>query len=259
MGKYKTILLEVGEGIATLTINRPEVRNALGLETVEEMHAALKELAARDDLRVLILTGAGEKAFVSGADIRELRERGRREGLEGINQKLFTAIENFPWPVIAAVNGYALGGGCELALACDLRIAAEEAKFGFPETSLGIVPGAGATQRLPRLVGWGKAKELIFTGETFDAREALRLGLVTQVVPRSELMAAARALAEKILARGPLATRLAKLALNISARTGLDAGLEFERLAQTICFESKDKVEAMTAFLEKRKPKFTGE
>jgi enoyl-CoA hydratase len=259
MADYKTILLEVSGGVATLTINRPEVRNALGLETVNEMHAALKELAARDDVHALILTGAGEKAFVSGADIRELRERGRREGLEGINQKLFTAIENFPWPVIAAVNGYALGGGCELALACDLRIAAEEAKFGFPETSLGIVPGAGATQRLPRLLGWGKAKELIFTGETFDAREALRLGLVTQVVPRSELMAAARALAEKILARGPLATRLAKLALNISARTGLDAGLEFERLAQAICFDSKDKVEAMTAFLEKRKPKFRGE
>jgi len=259
MSAYNTILLEVAGGIATLTVNRPEVRNALGLETVNEMHAALRELAARNDLRVLILTGAGEKAFVSGADIRELRDRGAREGLEGINQRLFTEVEEFPWPVIAAVNGYCLGGGCELALACDIRVAGEEAKFGFPETSLGIIPGAGATQRLPRLVGWGKAKELIFTGEIFDAREALRLGLVSQVAPRSELMGAARGLAEKILARGPLATRLAKQALNLSARAGLDAGLEFERVAQSICFESKDKYEAMTAFLEKRKPKFTGE
>src|SRR3990172_7654604 len=193
------------------------------------MHAALKELAARDDLRVLILTGAGEKAFVSGADIGELLERGRREGLEGINQKLFTAIENFPWPVIAAVNGYALGGGCELALACDLRLAAEEAKFGFPETSLGIVPGAGATQRLPRLVGWGKAKELIFTGDIFDAREAERLGLVSKVVPRSQLLAAARDGPEKIPARGRRPTRRARRAQNLPPHPALAGALGCER------------------------------
>lgn len=256
---YKTILVEVSGGIATLTVNRPEVRNALGLETVEEVHAALQELAARDDVHVLIVTGAGEKAFVAGADIRELRQRGKREGLAGINQALFDALEAFPWPVIAAVNGYALGGGCELALACDIRVAAEEAKFGLPETSLGIIPGAGATQRLPRLIGWSKAKELILTGEIIDAHEAARLGLVSQVVPRSKLIAAARATAEKILARGPLAVRLAKLALNVSARAGLDAGLQVERLAQAILYESKDKQEGMTAFLEKRQPKFRGE
>lgn len=259
MASYKTIVLEVDGGIATLTVNRPEVRNALGKETVEEMHAALRELAGRDDVRVLILTGAGEKAFVSGADIREIRQRGKREALEAINQELFTAVENFSWPVIAALNGYALGGGFELALACDLRVAAEEAKFGFPETGLGIMPAAGGTQRLPRHIGWGRAKEYILTGEMIDARAAERLGLVSAVVPRSELMSAARALAEKILSRGPLAIRMAKLSLNLAARAGLDAGLQVERLAQTILFESKDKLEGTTAFLEKRKPKFKGE
>jgi enoyl-CoA hydratase len=259
MTNYKTILLEVGGGMATLTVNRPEVRNALGKETVEEMHSALRELATRDDARVLILTGAGDKAFVSGADIREIRQRGKREALEAINQELFTAVENFPWPVIAAVNGYALGGGFELALACDLRVAAEEAKFGFPETGLGIMPAAGGTQRLPRHIGWGKAKEYILTGEMIDARTAERLGLVSAVVPRGEVLAAARSLAEKILARGPLAIRMAKLSLNVAARAGLDAGLQVERLAQTILFESKDKIEGTTAFLEKRKPEFKGE
>jgi len=259
MSNYKTILLEVSDRIATLTVNRPEVRNALSKEVVEEMHAALRELAAREDVGVLILTGAGEKAFVSGADIREIRERGKQEALEAINQELFTAVENFPWPVIAAIGGYALGGGFELSLACDLRLAAEEARFGFPETGLGIIPAAGGTQRLPRHIGWGKAKELVLTGEMIDAQEAERLGLVSKVVPRAELMAAARALAEKVLSRGPLAVRLAKLTLNVAARAGLDAGLQVERLAQAVLFESKDKLEGTTAFLEKRKPKFKGE
>ncbi len=259
MANYNTILLEVGSGMATLTVNRPGVRNALGKETVEEIHAALRALAAHDDVHVLILTGAGDKAFVSGADIREIRQRGKREALDAINQELFTAVENFPWPVIAAVNGFALGGGFELALACDLRVAAEEAKFGFPVTGLGIMPAAGGTPRLPRHIGWGKAKEYIFTGEMMDARTAERLGLVSAVVPRSELMAATKTLAGKILTRGPLAIRLAKLSLNVAARAGLDAGLQVERLAQTILFESKDKLEGTTAFLEKRKPQFTGE
>ncbi len=259
MNNYKTILMEVSDRIAILTVNRPEVHNALSKEVVEEMHAALRALAARDDVGVLILTGAGDKAFVSGADIGEIRERGKREALEAINQELFTAVESFPWPVIAAVGGYALGGGFELCLACDLRVVAEEARFGFPETGLGIIPAAGGTQRLPRHIGWGKAKELVLTGEIIDAREAERLGLVSKVVPRAELMAAARALAEKILSRGPLAVRLAKLTLNVAARAGLDAGLQLERLAQTVLFESKDKLEGTTAFLEKRKPKFRGE
>ena len=259
MADYETILLDVRDRIATLTVNRPEVRNALGKKTVEEIHTALRALAARDDVNVLIITGAGDKAFVSGADIREIRQRGKREALEAINQELFTAVDNFPWPVIAAVNGYALGSGFELALACDLRVAAEEAKFGFPETGLGIIPAAGGTQRLPHYVGWGRAKEIIFTGEMIDAHRAEELGLVSRVVPRSEVLTAARELASKILTRGPLAIRLAKLSLNVAARAGLDAGLQVERLAQTILFESKDKQEGTTAFLEKRKPRFRGE
>ncbi|MBI2943947.1 MAG: enoyl-CoA hydratase/isomerase family protein [Candidatus Wallbacteria bacterium] len=259
MTPYETLLLERSDKIALLTVNRPAARNALGKKTVEEMHHALAELASAGEGGVLILTGAGEKSFVAGADIGELRGRGKREALQGINQDLFTAVENFPWPVIAAVNGHALGGGCELALACDLRVASEEARFGLPETGLGILPGAGGTQRLPRLIGWGRAKEMILTGQIVDAREAERIGLVSRVVPREALLDTARDYALKMLARGPLALRLAKLALNMSARTGLDSGLQIERLAQAILFESKDKLEGMTAFLEKRKPEFTGE
>lgn len=259
MTSYRTILVTVVDRIATLTINRPEVRNALGLETVEEIHAALRDLAPRDEVGVLIITGAGDKAFVSGADIREMRERTKREALMAINQELFTAIENFPKVVIAAVNGFALGGGCELALACDLRVASEQAKFGLPETGLGIIPAAGATQRLPRLVGWGKAREMILTGVILDAREAERIGLVNQVVAHAELHPAAREMAKKVLTRGPLAVRLAKVALNYAARTGLDAGLQIERLSQAVLFESKDKQEGMTAFLEKRPAQFRGE
>ena len=259
MANYKNIVVEAKNGRAWITVNRPQVRNALNAETVEEFHAALRTLGKRWDVGVVLLTGAGDKAFVAGADIRELRERGQREGLEAINQELFNAIENLPQPVIAVVNGYALGGGCELALACDLRIASETAKFGFPETALGIIPAAGGTQRLPRLIGWSKAKELILAGETFDAQEAARLGLVSQVVPPAKLREAAEEWAEKILSRGPVATRLAKLALNTAARTGLAGGLVVEKLAQSILLETRDKKEAMTAFLEKRKPKFHGE
>ncbi|MFQ5817208.1 MAG: enoyl-CoA hydratase/isomerase family protein [Terriglobia bacterium] len=259
MANYNHLLVERSAGVAWLTVNRPELRNALNAATVEEFQHALGELAASPELGVLVVTGAGEQAFVAGADIRELRQRRRREALQAINQTLFTAIENFPQPVIAAINGYALGGGCELALACDIRIASDTAKFGFPETGLGIIPAAGGTQRLPPVIGWGKAKELILTGAIIDAHEAKRLGLVSQVVAPAALRATAQSYAEKILARGPLATRLAKLALNTAARVGLDAGLMVERLAQTILFESKDKQEGMTAFLEKRKPKFRGE
>lgn len=256
---FKTLLLDIAGGVATLAVNRPEVRNALDFETIGELHAALDHLRDRDDVGVVILTGSGDRAFVSGADIRELAQRKKRDALLGINQRLFTAVEELPKPVVAAVNGVAFGGGCELAMACDLRVAVEEARFGLPETGLGIIPAAGGTQRLPRLVGWGKARELILTGELIDAAEALRIGLVSKVVPRDRLMPEARAYADKMLARGPLALRLAKLALNASARTGLDTGLTIESLAQAICFESTDKAEGMAAFLEKRKPSFRGE
>lgn len=244
--------------IATVCVNRPEVRNALDTATVQEMTAALTALIANPDVGAIIITGAGDKVFVSGADINAIKGRGRDDGLAAINQSLFALLDRCPKVTIAAVNGLAFGGGCELAIACDLRVAADHAKFGQPEVALGIIPGAGATQRLPRLVGLGRAKHLILTGDPIDAATALNWGLVSSVVPAAEVLPATRALADKILARGPLAIRLAKTAINASARVDLESGLLIETLAQAICFESDDKQEGTTAFLEKRPAKFTG-
>ena len=255
---YSAITVDVSESIATLTVDRPSVKNALDLQTVKEIHAALDELATRDDAGVVIITGAGETSFVSGADINDIKARGRDDGLAAINSSLFAKIDRFPKPVIAAINGFALGGGCELALACDVRVASDAAKFGQPELGLGIIPGAGATQRLPRIVGLGWAKHLVLTGDIIDARQALEIGLVTAVMPAAQLQVRARELARRILRQGPLAARLAKLALNASARVDLDSGLLIETLAQAICYSSDDKREGTSAFLEKRKPKFTG-
>lgn len=252
------IHVDVSESIATLTIDRPDVRNALDLETVQECHRALEALAADNDAGVLIITGGGETAFVSGADINDIRARGRDEGLAAINSSLFAAIDRFPRPTIAAINGYALGGGCELALACDIRIASDTARFGQPELGLGIIPGAGATQRLPRIIGMGRAKHLILTGDIIDAKQALDIGLVSAVTPPGQLQIRAREMAKKILRQGPLAARLAKIALNASARVDMDSGLLIETLAQALCYSSDDKIEGTTAFLEKRKAKFTG-
>jgi len=245
--------------VAVLRVNRPDVRNALDLATVREMTDAVAMLSADDSVGAIVITGAGASVFVSGADINDIRARTRNDGLAAINSSLFAAIDKCPKVTIAAVNGLALGGGCELALACDLRIAAAHAKFGQPEVGLGIIPGAGATQRLPRIVGLGRAKHLILTGDAIDAQRALEWGLVSSVVPADELHTQALALAERVLARGPLAIRLAKLALNASARVDLDSGLLIETLAQAICFESADKQEGTTAFLEKRPARFTGE
>ena len=245
--------------MAVLRVNRPEVRNALDLATVRELTAAVAALSADDEVGAIVITGAGDAVFVSGADINDIRARRRNDGLAAINSTLFASIDKCPKVTIAAVNGLALGGGCELALSCDLRVAAAHAKFGQPEVGLGIIPGAGATQRLPRIVGLGRAKHLILTGDAIDAQKALEWGLVSAVVPAEELRAQALVLAERVLARGPLAIRLAKLALNASARVDLDSGLLIETLAQAICFESADKQEGTTAFLEKRPAKFTGE
>ncbi|HEX5475738.1 MAG TPA: enoyl-CoA hydratase-related protein [Vicinamibacterales bacterium] len=255
---YRNIRIAHEDGIATLTVDRPGVRNALDLDTVRECRAALDELAAEPGVGVLIVTGAGDAAFVSGADINDIRARTRDDGLAAINSTLFAQVERFPRPTIAAVNGYALGGGCELALACDIRVAADTAKFGQPELGLGIIPGAGATQRLPRIVGMGWAKRLVLTGEIIDAAQALQIGLVTAVMPAGQLQVRARELAKRILRQGPLAARLAKLTLNASARVDLESGLLMETLAQAICYASDDKQEGTSAFLEKRKPKFTG-
>ncbi len=256
----QNIKLERDQRIWTVTFNRPDKRNALDRRTVEEAHDALREIEteAAEGGAVVILRGAGDKAFVSGADIGQLHHRTQRDALGAFNQGLFTAVENFPWPVIAAVNGYALGGGFELAIACDLRVAAESARFGFPETGLGIIPGAGGTQRLPRLIHLAIAKELILTGDVVDARRALALGVVSAVVPPDQLMPAAVAYAERMLTRGPLALRMAKLAMNASSQASEHAGLMIETLAQTVCFASEDKAEGTKAFLEKRKPQFRG-
>jgi enoyl-CoA hydratase len=252
------VLLTIEGPLAILTVNRPEKRNALDLRTVEEFHGALAEISnAR--CTVFVVTGAGEKSFVAGADINAIKARKRNDALAGINSRLMSAVENHEAVAIAAVNGYAMGGGCELALACDLRIASETATFGLPEPTLGIIPAAGGTQRLPRVVGLGRAKEMILTGATWDARKALDFGLVSQVVPPSELLGAARAMAARVISLGPLAVRLAKQALNASANMPLQAGLAFESMIQAVTYESRDKFEGASAFLEKRPPKFTGD
>jgi enoyl-CoA hydratase len=255
---YRNLILAREGRLAVLTVSRPEKRNALDTETVAEFHQALEDVR-RAGAGVLVITGAGDKAFVSGADIAAIRARKRDDALASINSALMTAVEGHDAVTIAAVNGVALGGGCELALACDLRIAAEHAVFGQPEPALGIIPGAGGTQRLPRIVGLGRAKELVLTGARWDARQALAYGLVSEVVPAEELMKAARSLAERVLALAPLALRLSKKALNASAQMPLAAGLWFESVTQAIAFESKDKAEGTSAFLEKRKPSFTGD
>lgn len=256
---FEALRYEIDGGVALVTVNRPEARNSISDAVIREMYAALDAARADASVGALILTGAGDEAFVSGADIRAIASRRRREALAGLNNRLFAAIEAFEKPTIAAVNGYALGGGLELALACDIRVAAAGARFGLPEVKLGIIPAAGGTQRLPRVIGAGRARYLILTGDIIDAVEAERLGLVSAVVPRDELLPKAREIAAKIMKRGPLAIRLAKKALSLSAEVPLSAGLEFESIAQAILFESRDKEEGTRAFLEKRDPRFTGE
>ncbi|MGQ0722397.1 MAG: enoyl-CoA hydratase/isomerase family protein [Candidatus Eiseniibacteriota bacterium] len=246
-------------GTALLTVDRPAVRNALDHATVREIHDALDRLEADRSIRVMIVTGAGDQVFVSGADVNTLLARTTRETLDAANNRLFSRLENFALPTIAAINGWALGGGLELALACDLRIASESAKMGLPETSLGIIPGAGGTHRLPRLVGIGVAKEMILAGTILDAAEALRVGLVNRVVPQAELLPAARELAARIQKRAPLATELAKASLNAAGNVPVEFGMAFDRVAQTVLNATADKREGMTAFLEKRTPEFRGE
>ncbi len=256
---YETILVERRNRVAIITINRPEKRNALNIKTREEGALALEELSADAEVRVVVFTGAGDKAFIAGADIAEFKGRTaitQREVMLG--RSLFTAIDNFPKPVIAMVNGYCLGGGCELALSCDLRIASDKASFGQPEINLGIIPGGGGTQRLTRLIGEGKAMELILTGDIIDAQTAYNLGLVNMVVPAADLEAKTMEIANRIAEKSPVALRMAKEAVKLASRSNLDEGLRREVDLFALCFSSEDKDEGVTAFLEKRKPDFKG-
>ena len=237
-------------GIARIGLNRPAARNAINQQVVDEMLALLAALAARPEVAVLILTGEG-KLFASGADIAELRGRRSGEALRAINARMFQAVEDFPRPTIAAIHGYALGGGLELALACDLRVAARSAKLGLPEVGLGIFPAAGGTWRLPRLIGLGRAKELVFTGRILDASEALALGLVERVCEDEALEASARGLAEEIARNAPLALQVAKAALQAAARGG-DPTVA-ERLGQALLFDSQEKDTRMAAFLDRKR------
>ncbi|CAN5558496.1 short-chain-enoyl-CoA hydratase [soil metagenome] len=255
------VKLERGDdGIVLLTINRQEKLNALNPQVTEEIGQALLDVE-QDEPRVIIVTGAGERAFVAGADISEM------SSMEPLEAKRFTEIghaamallDKSPIPTIAAVNGFALGGGCELALACDIRIAAENALFGFPEVGLGILPGMGGTQRLPRLVGPALAKELIFSARRIDAAEAKEIGLVNRVVPEGEALNAARELAAEIAANGPVAVRHAKTAANRSLDVDLISGLEYEADQFSLLFATEDAREGMGAFMEKRKPQFEGQ
>ena len=258
---FENLLLERDGAVATITINRPKVLNALNSQTIDELRRAILELKADAGVRAVVLTGAGEKSFVAGADINELAVQtpvtGREHALTG--QHVFDLIENIGKPVIAAINGFALGGGCELAMACTLRIAADTAKLGQPEISLGLLPGYAGTQRLPRLVGKGRAMEMMLTGAPITADEACRIGLVNRVVPAAQVMPVARALAGEIAAQAPLAVRQAKHAIDVGADSGLAAGLEVEQKAYELLLGTRDRLEGLAAFAEKRQPRYQGE
>jgi enoyl-CoA hydratase len=257
---YKTLIYEKKDNIGVLTVNRPDKLNALSNELTEELQKFLGEAEKDAELRVVVITGAGDKAFVAGADINELVERDALQGrnVSRFRQELFARIENLPVPVIAAVNGYALGGGLELALACNIRIASEKAQFGAPEIKLGIIPGDGGTQRLPRLVGLGRAMEMVLTGDFIDAQEAFRIGLVNRVVPHDELMENVMALAKKIASRPPLAVKYGKEAVNRSQEGDAASGYALESYLHALACTTEDKKEGVAAFLEKRKGEFKG-
>jgi enoyl-CoA hydratase len=257
---YETLLYEKSEDIATVTFNRPAKLNALNHQVMEELADAVERIRNDSEARAVILTGAGEKAFVAGADINELAVQtpvsGKETSLAG--QRVLNDLEDLGKPSIAAVNGYALGGGCEVAMACTLRLASESARFGQPEVKLGIVPGYAGTQRLPRLVGKGRALELILGGEPISAQEAYRIGLVNAVVPAAELIPAARALAKKIMANGPLAVKFAMEAVNHGLEMTEEEGQFLEATLFGLCCATEDMKEGTRAFLEKRPARFLG-
>ncbi len=259
MATEQVILKKIDGHVATLTINRPDKLNALNIATRSRMVEELNDLAANDDVRVVIVTGAGEKSFVAGADIAEFEGRSPVDQFRVMtDSSMFLAVDEFPKPIIAAINGFCLGGGCELALACDIRIASEKAKLGQPEINLGLLPGGGGTQRLPRLVGMGAALKMLYTGDFIRADEAYRIGLVDEVVAPDQLQARTKELADTIASKSPVALRLIKQAVRTSMRTSLDEGLKQEVTLFSLAFASEDKKEGVEAFLNKRQPTFTG-
>ena len=253
--ELKDIVFEKA-AVATLTVNRPTALNALNRNVLEEISRVIREVRHDPSVRVLIVTGAGDRAFVAGADIAAMSKMSATEGLEfgRLGHRVMESFEDLAIPVIAAVNGFALGGGLELALACDLIIASEKARFGQPEINLGLIPGFGGTQRLPHRIGHNKARELIMTGEMFDAKTALEWGLANQVVAPDQLIPTARALAEKLVTKSAFALRQAKAALRAAVTMEQDVGLRFEQEAFGVTFASADRVEGTTAFVEKRQP-----
>jgi enoyl-CoA hydratase len=257
---YENLLVDVSDRIATITINRPKSLNALNWATIQELSAALEEIARGRDVGVVLLTGAGEKAFVAGADISEMRGFTPLQVLEfsRFGHGVLEKIERLPQPVIGVINGFALGGGCELAMACDMLLAADTARFGQPEVNLGIIPGYGGTQRLPRLVGRNIAKEIVLTGEMISAQRAFDIGLVNRVVPQAGLMETAREIARKILEKAPVALRTAKSVMNRGIDLDLESACALEANAFAVMFSTEDGAEGMTAFLDKRKPVFGG-
>lgn len=256
-----TVLLKIEKNIATITLNRPEAANAFSMQMLTEFRELIEDFKYNSSIRTVILTGSGEKVFCAGAD---LKERARMTPIEvkqtvALIRLVINSVEQLPMPVIAAINGVAFGGGLELALACDIRIATETAKVGLTETSLAIIPGAGGTQRLPRLIGLGKAKELIFTAQRVDAYEAKEIGLVEYVVPKEELLQKAMEIADRIADNGPIAVAQAKIAINKGMEVDLQTGLELEQMAYAMTIPTKDRIEGLTAFKEKRKPQYKGE
>lgn len=254
------VRLDEEDGIALVTLDRPEALNALNTEVLEELRDVLRDVEGRADLHVVILTGAGDRAFAAGADIREMRDQKPMEARRyaALGHEVARLLERMGKPVIAAINGYALGGGSELALACDVRLASDRARIGQPEVKLGIPPGFGGSQRLTRLVGRGRASELIFLGEPVDAETAAQIGLVNRVVPHDRLLEEAKGWARRMRERGPLALKLAKAAIHQTQETGLSAGLDYEVEIFSLAFATEDQDEGMEAFLEKREPRFRG-
>lgn len=256
--ELKNVLLEKKDKVAIVTINRPKALNALNSGTLQDLELVLEDLEKDENVYVVILTGAGEKAFVAGADITEMKDLNTMEGraFSILGNKVFRRLENLEKPVIAAIPGFALGGGCELALSCDIRIASEKAKFAQPEVGLGITPGFGGTQRLARIVGAGVAKEIIYTTRIVKADEALRIGLVNKVVEVDKLMEEAMAMANTIAAQAPIAVKLAKAAINRGLQCDIDTATMYEAEAFGACFSTADQKEGMTAFVEKRDKSF---